>query len=135
MFKASVAILLLAGGLTASLIAQAAEPITLERTMKTMGFAFKQASEAPNPAAALPHLEKLHRLTHDAKQAPMPADKAAIFQEGLDKVLAELTLAQQAASADDAPKLKQHLSAVEQLKKRYHKERRFSFWQLIFGKV
>lgn len=135
MFKASVAMLLLAGGLTCSLVVQAAEPLTLERTMKTMGFAFKQASEAANPAAALPHLEKLHRLTHDAKRAPMPTDKADVFQEGLDKVLAELTLAKQAAAADDAVKLQQHLAAVEQLKKRYHKERRFSFWQLIFGKV
>lgn len=65
----------------------------------------------------------------------MPTDKADVFQEGLDKVLAELTLAKQAAVADDAVKLQQHLAAVEQLKKRYHKERRFSFWQLIFGKV
>jgi len=110
------------------------EPINLESTMKTMGFAFKQAAEATTPADALPFLEKLHRLTEQAKLAPLPADKATVFTEGLDKVLAELVLAKQAVASDDMPKLQQHLKQVDALKQRYHKERRFSFWQLIFGK-
>jgi soluble cytochrome b562 len=130
LLKATLAIVLLSG----SLLATAAEPRTMERTMKTMGFAFKLANEAATPVEALPHLEKLFRLTEDAKQVAMPADKAAVFQEGLDKVLAELTLAKQAAAADDAAKLQQHLTQVAQLRERYHKERRFSLWKLIFGR-
>lgn len=115
-------------------VALAHEPVNLERTMKTMGFAFKQAMEADSPAAALPFLDKLHRLTEQAKLAPLPADKAPVFLEGLDKVLAELVLAKQAVASDDMPKLQQHLQQVDALKQQYHKERRFSFWQLIFGK-
>lgn len=115
-------------------MAMANELVNLESTMKTMGFAFKQAAEATTPADALPFLEKLHRLTEQAKLAPLPADKATVFTEGLDKVLAELVLAKQAVASDDMPKLQQHLKQVDALKQRYHKERRFSFWQLIFGK-
>jgi len=115
-------------------LAQATSPVKLESTMKTMGFAFKQASEAATTAEALPFVEKLHRLTEQAKRAPLPSDKAAVYLEGLDKVLAELVLAKQAVASDDMPKLQQHLKQVDALKKQYHKERRFSFWQLIFGK-
>lgn len=111
-----------------------AEPVKLESTMKTMGFAFKQATEAASPADALPYLEKLQQLTEQAKRAPLPSDKATVYTEGLDKVLAELVLAKDAAENDDMPKLQQHLKQVDELKKHYHEERRFSLWQMIFGK-
>lgn len=114
--------------------AMAQQPINLESTMKTMGFAFKQASDATSPQDAMPFLVKLHRLTEQAKDAPLPADKAEVFNEGLDKVLAELVLAKQAVQNDDMPKLQQHLKQVDALRKQYHKERRFSLWKLIFGK-
>ncbi len=112
----------------------AAEPVNLERTMKTMGFAHKQALDASSTAEALPFIEKLHGLVEQAKRAPLPEDKATVYLEGLDKVLAELAEAKAAAAADDLPKVQQHLQQVTRLKKQYHKERRFSFWQLIFGK-
>lgn len=131
MVKISVLVALLSFSVTT---AMANQPVNLESTMKTMGFAFKQASDATTPEAALPFLVKLHRLTEQAKSAPFPADKASVFTEGLDKVLAELVLAKQAVASDDMPKLQQHLKQVDALKKQYHKERRFSFWQLIFGK-
>lgn len=114
--------------------AMANQPVNLESTMKTMGFAFKQASDATSPQDAMPFLVKLHRLTEQAKDAPLPADKAGVFNEGLDKVLAELVLAKQAVQNDDMPKLQQHLKQVDALRKQYHKERRFSLWQLIFGR-
>lgn len=114
--------------------ALASQPVNLENTMKTMGFAFKQATEASTPADALPFLEKLYRLTEQAKLAPLPTDKAAVYTEGLDKVLAELQLAKQAVASDDMSELQRHLKQVDALKKQYHKERRFSFWQLIFGR-
>ena len=114
--------------------AMAQQPTNLESTMKTMGFAFKQASDATSPQDAMPFLVKLHRLTEQAKDAPLPADKAEVFNEGLDKVLAELVLAKQAVQNDDMLKLQQHLKQVDALRKQYHKERRFSLWQLIFGK-
>ena len=114
--------------------AMAQQPTNLESTMKTMGFAFKQASDATSPQDAMPFLVKLHRLTEQAKDAPLPADKAEVFNEGLDKVLAELVLAKQAVQNDDMLKLQQHLKQVDALRKQYHKERRFSLWKLIFGK-
>lgn len=117
-----------------SQVAFTAEPVNLESTMKTMGFAFKQATEATSPADALPYLEKLQHLTEQAKHAPLPSDKATVYTEGLDKVLAELLLAKEAAENDDMPKLQQHLKQVDELKNQYHKERRFSLWHLIFGK-
>ena len=131
MVKISVLAALFCFGVTT---ATANQSVNLESTMKTMGFAFKQATEASSTADALPFLEKLHRLTEQAKQAPLPADKADVFTEGLDKVLAELLLAKQAVANDDMPKLQQHLKQVDALKKQYHKERRFSLWQLNFGK-
>ncbi|WP_423186915.1 cytochrome b562 [Alishewanella sp. d11] len=132
MVKVTVLATLFCVGLTS---AMASQPVKLETTMKTMGFAFRQATEASTTAEALPFLEKLHGLTQQAKMAPMPSDKAAVFNEGLDKVLAELVLAKQAVANDDMAKLQQHLKQVDALKKQYHKKRRFSFWQLIFGKV
>ena len=131
MIKTALLAMLLAVS-SQSLLAK--EPVNLERTMKTMGFAHKQASDASTTAEALPFVEKLQKLVQQAKQAPLPSDKAEVYNEGLDKVLAELALAKAAVTADDLPKLKQHLQQIEQLKKQYHKERKFSFWQLIFGK-
>lgn len=117
-----------------SQVAFTAEPVNLESTMKTMGFAFKQATEVTSAADALPYLDKLQQLTEQAKRAPLPTDKATVYTEGLDKVLAELVLAKEAAANDDMSKLQQHLKQVGELKTHYHKERRFSLWQLIFGK-
>lgn len=131
MFKAAVVATLFTFSVS---IAFGQQSVNLESTMKTMGFAFKQASDATSPQDAMPFLVKLHHLTEQAKDAPLPADKAGVFNEGLDKVLAELVLAKQAVQNDDMPKLQQHLKQVDALRKQYHKERRFSLWQLIFGK-
>lgn len=131
MIKAAVVATLFSVGVS---VAFAQQPVNLESTMKTMGFAFKQASDATTPEDALPFLVKLHSLTEQAKTAPLPADKAGVFNEGLDKVLAELVLAKQAVANNDMPKLQQHLKQVDALRKQYHKERRFSLWKLIFGK-
>lgn len=60
-------------------------------------------------------------------------EKQVVFQQGLDKVAAQLTLVQGALAKQDLATAKQLLGEVDSLKKQYHKERSPSFWQLIFG--
>lgn len=111
----------------------ASSNVDLEITMKSMGLALKQAREASSPAAAQPFISQLTELTEQAKTARFPADKAQSFVEGLDKVLLSLQQAQAAAAAGDQAKLTQALTEVEQLRRHYHKQRKVSFWKLLFG--
>ncbi|WP_040551868.1 cytochrome b562 [Rheinheimera nanhaiensis] len=107
--------------------------VDVEKTMKNMGFEFKQAIESSDRAQLVTHLNKLIRLTQQAQQASFPADKAGQFQQGLTEVLAELENAQQAAAEGNLQQAQQHLRQVDTLRKHYHKLRKVSFWQLLFG--
>lgn len=107
--------------------------INLETTMKSMGLALKQAREANTPQAARPYIDKLTILTEQAKTAPFPEDKAQSYIGGLNKVLLALQQAQLAAEAGNNAKLQQALAEVETLRRRYHKQRKVSFWKLLFG--
>lgn len=107
--------------------------VDVEKTMKNMGFEFKQAIESSDSAKLAEHLNELIRLTQQAQQASFPADKAEQFQQGLTEVLAELEKAQHAANEGDLPQAQQHLRQVDTLRKHYHKLRKVSFWQLLFG--
>ncbi|MEO3678495.1 cytochrome b562 [Rheinheimera fenheensis] len=107
--------------------------VDVEKTMKNMGFEFKQAIESTDSATLVTHLNELIRLTQQAQQASFPADKADQFQQGLTEVLAELEKAQHAASEGDLQQAQQHLRQVDTLRKHYHKLRKVSFWQLLFG--
>lgn len=107
--------------------------VDLETTMKNMGLALKQAREAASPQAAKPYIDQLITLTEQATTARFAEDKAQIFLEGLRKVQLTLQSAQVAASAGDNDKLQQALAEIEQLRKHYHKQRKVSFWQLLFG--
>ncbi|MDX1677441.1 cytochrome b562 [Arsukibacterium sp.] len=107
--------------------------VDLEITMKNMGLALKQARQAESPQAAKPYIAQLITLTAQATTAPFPEDKAPIYLEGLQKVQLTLQKAKLAAAAGDNDKLQQTLKEVEQLRKHYHKQRKVSFWQLLFG--
>ena len=111
----------------------ASNSVNLETTMKSMGLALKQAREAESPEAAKPYIDKLTKLTEQAKTASFPEDKAQTYVEGLGKVLLSLQQAQAAAEAGDQAKLTQALANIEQLRRHYHKQRKVSFWKLLFG--
>lgn len=107
--------------------------VDLEQTMKNMAFQYKAASKVQSGAELTPVLEELIRLTQQSLTAPFPADKDVQFKQGLNKVLDELNAAKQAAKADDLALAKTHLEQVDALRKEYHKLRKVSFWDLLFG--
>ncbi|MBV2128624.1 cytochrome b562 [Arsukibacterium indicum] len=119
--------------LSLPLAVSASNSVNLETTMKSMGLALKQAREAESPQAARPYLSELTKLTELAKNARFPEDKAQTYLEGLDKVLVTLQQAEDAAAAGDNRKLQQALKEIEQLRRHYHKQRKVSFWQILFG--
>lgn len=107
--------------------------VDLEKTMKQMAFQYKQAIEATNLSQIAPHIESLKLLTSTALTADFTEDKAIQFKQGLEKVLQELTAAEQAVLAQDLTAAKQHLKEVDALRKQYHKQRKVSIWRLLFG--
>ncbi len=111
----------------------ASAAVDLEKTMKDMGFQFKQAIETQHSQQLLPYLEHLIALTEQAQQANFADDKAEQFRHGLAQVLTELEFAKVAAQRDDVATAQQHLRQVEALRKQYHKQRKVSIWQLLFG--
>jgi soluble cytochrome b562 len=112
----------------------AAQPgVDLAQTMKTMAFQYNKAYQSENSSDMLPVLQTLIDLTEQALQATFTADKAGQYQQGLQQVLAELQLAHAAASEQDIALAKRHLKQVESLRKDYHKLRKVSFWDLLFG--
>ncbi len=111
----------------------ASSNVNLETTMKSMGLALKHAREAASTDVALPYINELLELTGHAKTALFPDDKAQTYVEGLGKVQLALQQAQTAAEAGDLAKLSQALAEVEQLRRHYHKQRKVSFWKILFG--
>lgn len=111
----------------------ASASVDLEQTMKNMAFQYKAASKVQTSAELSPVLDELILLTQLSLTAPYPADKEVQFKQGLNKVLAELNAAKQAAAAEDLALAKQHLQNVDALRKEYHKLRKVSFWDLLFG--
>lgn len=105
----------------------------LERTMKDMAFQYKQAYETQTGSEMIPHLEQLITLTEQASQANFAEDKAETFKDGLQKVLTQLQAAKTAAGQDNIELAKNHLREVDTLRKDYHKQRKVSLWQLLFG--
>jgi soluble cytochrome b562 len=111
----------------------ASAAVDVEKTMKNMGFQYKQALETKDTAELISILDTLIELTTQARQAQFAADKAQQFQHGLSLVLIELRAAKQAAQQNDEPRLQHHLQQVDALRKEYHQQRKVSIWQLLFG--
>lgn len=117
-----------------SLLISAETPrVDVEQTMKNMGFYYKQAMDAKAVDELRPALQQLIELTKQAQTASYPTDKAEQFQQGLQLVLTELEAAHRAATQQDMVEAKLHLQKVDTLKKQYHKLRKVSIWQLLFG--
>ena len=122
------------GLLFCSLLLSAETPrVDVEQTMKNMGFYYKQAMDAKAADDLTAALQQLIELTRQAQTASYPADKAGQFQQGLQLVLTELEAAHLAATQQDILAAKAHLQKVDALKKQYHKLRKVSIWQLLFG--
>lgn len=107
--------------------------VDLEKTMKNMGFQFKKAIETAEAAPLLPLLDELVALTEQAQQATFATDKAETFQRGLAQVMTQLESARMAALRNDVALAHQHLREVDALRTQYHKQRKVSIWQLLFG--
>jgi len=108
--------------------------IDLEKTMKNMAFQYKKAYEIQQNAELVPVLDELILLTGQALQAGFAPENAAEFKKGLQQVLSELHAARNAAQQDDMVAVKTHLQQVDALRKKYHKQREVSLWELLFGK-
>lgn len=119
--------------LTLTSLVAAESKVDLEKTMKEMAFQYKQAIDATNLKQIAPHIESLKLLTSTALTAEFAEDKAVQFKQGLEKVLQQLTAAEQAVLVQDLATAKQHLKTVDTLRKQYHKQRKVSIWQLLFG--
>lgn len=119
----------------------AEEPVTttvapttdVEATMKQMGLNFKQAMQATDVPTMQAKVQALLDLTASVQAYQFAPEKQQVFQQGLDKVAAQLVLVQGALAEQNLDQAKQLLTEVDALKKQYHKERSPSFWQLIFG--
>ncbi|MDP5191350.1 cytochrome b562 [Rheinheimera baltica] len=107
--------------------------VDLEQTMKNMALQYKQTRDIQQSADLVPILDELIILTQQALEAKFADDKATQYTTGLHKVLTELKAAKHAAEQDDLPQAKQHLQQVDVLRKEYHKLRKVSFWQILFG--
>ena len=107
--------------------------VDLEKTMKEMAFEYKQAYATTDGSNMTPHLERLIALTEQAIQGNFTEDKAESFKHGLQQVLTQLQQAKTEAQHNNIEAAKSHLREVDTLRKDYHKKRKVSFWQLLFG--
>ena len=105
----------------------------IEATMKQMGYTFKQAMQAADVASMHQQVNALTDLVASAQLYQFTPQKQQVFQQGLAKVAAQLSLVQAQLAKNDLAGAKQALAEVDSLKKQYHKERSPSLWQLIFG--
>ena len=100
--------------------------VDLEKTMKEMAFEYKQAYDTTDGS-------NLIALTEQAIQGNFAEDKAESFKHGLQQVLTQLQQAKTEAQHNNIEAAKSHLREVDTLRKDYHKQRKVSFWQLLFG--
>lgn len=137
----SLASVLLVGLTLQPTLVRAEEPVAaavaattdVEATMKKIGFNFKEAMQATEVPVMQEKVLVMAELVASVQAYQFTPEKQVVFQQGLDKVAAQLTLVQGALAKQDLATAKQLLGEVDSLKKQYHKERSPSFWQLIFG--
>lgn len=105
----------------------------VEATMKDMGFSFKQAEKAETVAQMQQAITALQQQVASVQAYQFSQEKHEIFQQGLAEVQAQLDIVSAHLAKGDLAQAKQQLAPIMTLKKRYHKERSPSFWQLLFG--
>ncbi|RVT46205.1 cytochrome b562 family protein [Rheinheimera sediminis] len=110
-----------------------ANDVDMEKTMKQMALNFKQAKEAQSVEQMRLALASFETQLQQAQQGKFQADKAELYQQGLKELAIEVDQAQLLLEQQNLDGAKQHLVKIDELRKKYHKHRKPSFWQLIFG--
>ncbi|WP_213609677.1 cytochrome b562 [Pseudoalteromonas sp.] len=106
----------------------------LEKTMKSIGLAYKQSVEATQLAEFNSAIDRFIELIAQGKQAKFYKEAEKSVQ-GLDKVLAQAQLAKKVANEQGLEAAKQPLKAIDNLRKKYHKlHEPPGFFELLFGK-
>jgi soluble cytochrome b562 len=110
-----------------------ANDVDMEKTMKQMALNFKQAKEAQSVEQMTLALASFETQLQQAQQGKFQADKAELYQQGLKELAVEVDQAQLLLKQQNLEGAKQQLLKMDELRKQYHKHRKPSFWQLIFG--
>jgi soluble cytochrome b562 len=105
----------------------------MEKTMKQMALSFKQANEASSVEQMTTALSSFEQQLVQAQQGTFQADKAELFQQGLKELAVVVDQTQLLLEQNDFAAAQQQLVKMDELRKKYHKHRKPSFWQLIFG--
>jgi soluble cytochrome b562 len=111
----------------------AASDVDMEKTMKQMALSFKQANEAQSVEELTSALASFEGQLQLAQQGKFQADKADLYQQGLKELAIEVDQAQLLLEQNNLAAAKQQLIKMDELRIKYHKHRKPSFWQLIFG--
>jgi soluble cytochrome b562 len=110
-----------------------ASDVDMEKTMKQMALNFKQAKEAQSVEQMTTALASFEGQLQMAQQGQFQGDKAKLFQQGLDELAIEVDKTQILLEKNDLAGAQQQLVKLDELRIKYHKHRKPSFWQLIFG--
>ncbi len=110
-----------------------ASDVDMEKTMKQMALSFKQAKEAQSVEEMTVALAGFETQLQQAQQGKFQPDKTDLFQQGLKELAVELDQTQLLLEQKDLVGAQQQLIKMDELRKKYHKHRSPSFWQLIFG--
>lgn len=110
-----------------------ATEVDMEKTMKQMALSFKQAKEAQSVEEMTSALARFENQVLLAQQGKFQGDKAGLYQQGLKELALEVDQTQLLLEKNDLAGAKQQLIKLDELRKKYHKHRKPSFWQLIFG--
>lgn len=110
-----------------------ATEVDMEKTMKQMALSFKQAKEAQSVEEMTSALARFENQVLLAQQGKFQGDKAGLYQQGLKELALEVDQTQLLLEKNDLASAKQQLIKLDELRKKYHKHRKPSFWQLIFG--
>ncbi|MEE2000155.1 cytochrome b562 [Alkalimonas sp. MEB108] len=132
--KQSTAVLLVAlVGWSGQLYGYTAQTDSLEVIMKTFSFQYRQAVEANSTEQRLVHVRHMQQGIAAAQQAPMRDDLAEQFIEGFQRVAAKLDGIEQALLSGELAQAEQKLQQIDRLRVEYHRLRKRSFWQWLFG--
>jgi soluble cytochrome b562 len=111
----------------------AASDVDMEKTMKQMALSFKQANEAQSVEELTSALASFEAQLQLAQQGKFQSDKADLYQQGLKELAIEVDQAQLLLEQNNLAAAQQQLVKMDELRIKYHKHRKPSFWQLIFG--
>jgi soluble cytochrome b562 len=92
-----------------------------------------EAMLATEPSVMQNMINKLQQLVASVQLVQFGQERQSILQQGLTKVQLQLDLVHASLVAGNITAAKQQLEKVIALKKRYHKKRSPSLWQLFFG--